>query len=75
MDEIDIIKPEVSDKSAQIIIVQAICVALIILTVVVIKYFFKDTYADIKEWYSKNICVETSVSEVLESMDGGTDEV
>lgn len=75
MDENDILKPEIVDKGAHIIITQAICVAIIILTVVVTKYFFKGCYEDIKNWYQEHVSVQTSVSEVIEFLDGGTDEV
>jgi len=49
-----------------IIITQSVCVALILLTLFVVKLFFVDTYKEAKKWYSDNICIDTSISEVLE---------
>lgn len=46
---------------------------LILLTVLVVKYFFKGTYNQVKEWYSQNICVDTDIEQVIS--DGETDEI
>ena len=51
-----------------IIITQSICVALIALSVVCIKYFFKDSYKQIKEFYKNEICSQTDIDEVLKGI-------
>ncbi len=48
------------------VIVQSVCVFLILISVVVIKYFFKDTFIKIEKFYTDNITADTKLSEVLE---------
>lgn len=61
-------------RFTEIVITQCICVAIILISLLVTKYFFKGTYAEIKEWYNENICIGTDINEVLES-DGEQDAV
>ena len=56
---------------ANIIIVQAIFTVLILITVVVTKYFFEPTYSEIKLFYEQQICSQTDINEVI----GETDEI
>ena len=49
-----------------IIITQLICCVLIISSVLVMKYFFKGEFKEIKSWYIKNITNDTRISEVIE---------
>lgn len=49
-----------------IIITQTICVLVVLLSVIVVKYFFKAEYAELEKWYKDNIAVNTEISEVLE---------
>lgn len=58
-----------------IIITEAVVTAVILLSVIAVKYFFKGTYPSLKEWYNTNICAETNVGEVIETAGGGADEV
>ncbi len=74
MDETDILKPK-SGGFLGIIITEAVVTAVILLSVIAVKYFFKGTYPSLKEWYTVNICAETDVSEVIETAGGGADEV
>jgi hypothetical protein len=48
-----------------IIITQALCVLIILLAVLLLKYFFKPEFSKLKGWYQKNICNDTYVEEVL----------
>lgn len=73
MEEKDYLKPK-GHGVYGIIITQAIVTAVILLTVLTVKYFFKGTYGNLKEWYIVNICAETDVNEVMEA-GGETDEV
>lgn len=73
MDEKDFLKPK-SHGVYGIIITQVIVTAVILLTVLIVKYFFRGTYQDLKEWYTANICAETDVNEVMET-GGESDEV
>lgn len=55
-----------ADTYMKISIVQAAFVLAVILSLVITKYFFKNTYTQIKQWYEQNICVSTDVNEVME---------
>ncbi len=50
-----------------IVITQIIFVTVILIGVLVIKYFFKDTYNRVKVFYENQICADTDVGEVLSS--------
>lgn len=60
-------------KWVHIIITQAICVLVILSVVLVTKFFFKNTYKEIKEWYGINILNDTDINEILR--DGDANEV
>ncbi len=45
-----------------ICITQAVCVAVILITVLVIKYFFNGSYVKLEKWYSENIMEETEIT-------------
>lgn len=45
-----------------ICITQAVCVAVILIAVLVIKYFFSDSYEKLEKWYSENIMEETEIT-------------
>ncbi len=54
-----------ADNLTKLIITQTICVLIIILSVITVKYFFGGTYKKLLSWYSENVCVTTDISEVL----------
>lgn len=60
------------DYIYKIIVTQVICVALIMITILVAKYFFKTAYTELKDFYEIYICDDTSVEEVLRE---GLDEI
>lgn len=74
MDQNDILNPK-SGAAFGIIIAEAAVAAIILLSVLTVKYFFKGTYSEIKKWYNTNICAETEISEVIDTSGGGVDEV
>ena len=59
------INPRPSSQLANIIITQAICIALILIAVLITKYFFKDTYNELKIFYEQQICDDTDINEVI----------
>ena len=65
MDEQEILNPK-SGGFLGIIITEAVVAAVILLSVIAVKYFFKGTYPSLKEWYNTNICAETDINEVLD---------
>lgn len=73
MDEKDILKPPKRDKLMHIIITQGICVLLILLTVFIVKSFFKTTYEELKTWYSETFQVDIDINQVMSG--GEEDEV
>lgn len=69
MPEEDIIKPKPKGQLANIIITEAICVAVILLTVLITKYFFKSTYTKLEKIYEQQICADTDINEVIGEKD------
>ena len=57
--------PKKSSKWIHITITQLICVVIILLSVLITKFFFKSTYAELKAWYNTNIMNDTDINEVL----------
>ena len=45
-----------------ICITQAICMAVILIAILIIKFFFEGSYAKLQKWYQKNILDETPVT-------------
>lgn len=60
------LKPTKDGGFFGILISETVVVLCILLTLLVIKYFFSRTLAPIKEWYYSDICAETDINEVLE---------
>ncbi len=60
---------------AGIIIAEAAVVLIFLLTLTALKYFFKDYYAEVKEWYGVSLCAETDIKEVIETAGGDIVEV
>lgn len=53
------------DNLYELVITQIICVAIIILSILVTKYFFKGAYKKFADWYRENATVTTDINEVL----------
>ena len=53
----------------QINIAAAICMTVIILGVLALKYFSPPLFSDISEWYEEYILDETSTKEVLDGVE------
>ncbi len=49
----------------KVIILQGICVLLILLGVLTIKYFFKGEFGQVQSFYQNYIAVDTDINEVL----------
>lgn len=60
---------------AGIIIAEATVILIFLLTLTALKYFFKDYYAEVKEWYGASLCAETDIKEVIETAGGDIIEV
>lgn len=57
-----------------IVITQSVFIAIILVSLVLMKYFWKDTFNSVKNWYEINICNDTDVNEVL-TIGGDNDEI
>ena len=47
---------------------QAFSLPIILIAVLIIKYFFSGSYEKLQKWYSKNILDETNVSEIFDGV-------
>ncbi len=48
-----------------IIITEALCMVVILLSVLVLKYFLKSDFKDFKKWYEKELTADTRIEEVI----------
>lgn len=51
---------------APICITQLVCVSVLIIVVLIIKFFSKNTFEKIEEWHNKNFLEETIITAVFE---------
>lgn len=54
-----------SGSYTNIIITQFLCVAVVLLLVLTVKYFFKSEFKSLKKWYIAEICDDTRIEEVI----------
>lgn len=54
------------DNYVKLLIIQGIIALIAVLSVLVIKFGFKDVYKDFKNWYKENALSDTNVYEVIE---------
>ena len=57
------------NRIAEIIITQMVFVIITVLLLLAVKFFYKDTFSEIKAWYKDNVCVTTDVNEVLKGIE------
>lgn len=55
----------VSEWFYKTVMVQGICVLVILLSVIIMKYFFKSAFLQTEKFYRDNILSDTKISEVL----------
>lgn len=60
--EAQIIEIKPKNMYMQICITQAICVAVILITVVVMKFFFDNSYEKVEKWCQNNFFVHTQIT-------------
>lgn len=61
------IKPK--NTFAAICTVQAVCVAVILIAVLVIKFFFADCYAKLSDWCVSHFLEETVITDVFDEVE------
>ena len=54
------------DNYAKLLIIQGMVALLLVSSVLVMKYCFKKSYNDFKNWYKENALTDTDVYEVIE---------
>lgn len=55
-------------KYGEIVIAQVVCVLIILIALLAVKYFFADTFSALRVFYEENICDETDVGEVTDGV-------
>ncbi len=58
------IKPK--NMYVPICITQAVCIAVILIAALIIKFFFEGSYNKLQNWYTDNILDETNVTQVFD---------
>lgn len=56
-----------AERFAQMVLAEAVCVAVLLLAAATIRFFFAGYAEKVAEWYRENLCVETEINEVLSS--------
>jgi len=58
------IKPK--NMYAQICITQSICVVVILIAVIIIKFFFESSYIKLQKWCDNNVLEQTVINDVFD---------
>lgn len=64
--ETEIIEIKPKNMFVPICITQAICVAVILIAVLIIKFFFESSYTKLQNWCDNNFLEETVISDVFD---------
>ena len=49
-----------------VMITEALCMLVVLLSVITIKYLFKSEFKNLQKWYVKEFCNDTLIEEVIE---------
>ncbi len=60
--ESEVIEIKPKNMFVPICIVQAICIALILITVIIIKFFFEGSFLKLQKWCQNNIFEHTQIT-------------
>ena len=58
----DILEIKAKNMYAPLCITQAICIAVILIVVLIIKFFFASSFETVKNWCQENVLQETIVT-------------
>ena len=64
--ETDVIEIKPKNMFVPICITQAVCVAVILIAVLIIKFFFEGCYTKLQKWCVNNFLEETVISDVFD---------
>lgn len=59
------VKEKEKDVFFSVAVTQSVLAVILIVCILIIKFFFKGQYKDIKKWYSDNMTVDTNISEIV----------
>lgn len=54
------------DNYVKLLIIEGIIAVIIISSILILKFGFKDIYNDFKNWYKENVLTDTDIYEVVE---------
>ena len=69
-EQTEIIEIEPKNMFVPICITQAICIATILITVLIIKFFFDEGYQKLQKWCAENVLDKTKISVVFDEESG-----
>lgn len=58
-----------------ILIVETVTVAVVLLSVLVLKFGFKKNYQRFYDWYEENFLIETDIKDIIEETSGESYEI
>ncbi len=61
-EQTEVIKVTAKNMFAPIYITQAICVAVILIAVIIIKFFFNSSFLKLEKWCQSNIFEQTKIT-------------
>ncbi len=47
------------------VIVESVCVLIILISIIIMKYFFKSAFLEVEKFYTQEILSDTKIEEVL----------
>lgn len=65
-EQTEIIEVRSKNMFVPICITQAICVTVILIAVIIIKFFFEGSYAKLQDWCHNNFLEETKITAVFD---------
>ena len=67
MEETEQKKTSAAERFAQMVLTEAVCVAVLLLAAAAIRFLFAGYTETVAEWYRENVCAQTDIYEVLSS--------
>lgn len=65
-EQTEIIEIKPKNMFVPICVTQAVCVAVILIAVLIIKFFFEGSYTKLQDWCKDNFLEETTISDVFD---------
>ena len=65
-EQTEIIEIKPKNMYVPICITQAVCIAVILAAVLIIKFFFEDSYTRLQKWCNQNLLEQTTITAVFD---------